>query len=1443
MARIFINFRNFDGDWAALAIRNTLVERFGDDQVFLSSFSIPLGADFAAELLSRARECDVLLAIIGPRWLTVTGTDGRPKLGAADDWVCREIEAALEAGRTVAPVLLGGADRLRAADLPPRIARLAGLQGYRLHRPQYVADMSGLEAALRLMVPDLPGRTTAASPTGANVQIEIGKLTGGTVVGGSYPAGYNPAGWYAIKIDEASEPSVSGVVVRDGTTKAAELSPTPGQGVSRFIFSFIEAVRVDGNAAKGSAEFRELFDEEFVAERAASADYVGRDEIIEEVEEALADHSRRIVVLRGDPGTGKTTLMAALALRHPEWPRYFIRRAGERDLAAAKRGGHDGGLASFFTTVGLQLAAVRPDLFPEDPDDDLDVRLLIEHLGPGGRAQALRIERLLLHPFRRFAARVRVSAGSVEGDLVGVYIGELGEAALENPGALEVPALTVPLERLRLEAPDERIVVLLDGLDELRVRDAPSDVGRWLNEHAELHPNLRIVVASRKDDERLHTLSAIHADSLTTLNSSRNAAPDVTSYAGKVAAKPHVQRVLREYGVQPEEFARRAAAKAGVVFQYVAFLDRALAAAAGEGPHPADLDWLAAPTDEWPNGPGELYAKFMARIRDQVKRVTLTAPAWDAIYRPLLGLLAVEYAPLTTAQLAAYAGISDEQATTCEGALARLSQFVAGRPDAGYTLVHRSVAEYIVDPETEPSLGRDDSTAHRQITGYAFGRYGAGHSWKAADAYLRTFLATHAAAVGQLDDLVEDPWFLVAADPEELLATLENAVRAAPVAAVYRRVAPDLKRRDESAALAHLELIAREAGLDEFAATVAGMTGDRPWTTAWTRRERIRVSGVLGRHEGGITAIAVTPADIDGGGSLALTAGNDGRIRIWDPRRHAEVEPPLTPRETDSKIMALAAGKLRSGQAFAAAGTFAGLVRAWNVATREPVCPPLAGAENAGFPRAVCARGDGGETTGFAALCEGLDSLRAWDVTHGVPLGWPVRVGGTLTRAVVRECAGRLLAALVATADGSDETVRVFDATTWRPASPRLETGDEVVTAVALEEHEGKPVVVVRDISLGVQVFDVETGTPWHERRILWHDDSDVVAAGRLDGALLFASAGPSGVIKLRRLDTAAPFGEVMAFENGNVLALSIAGGQLVAAGVHYGGGKRRPVLRRWEYSPGHGFLPGSAVPAPGELASFAEAVGPDGAVTVACCDERRLYLADAATGEVRETAPFGMVEGVRAIAAARLDDGTPVAVAGVGKTIRVWDLERGAELCPPMNAPREVNALAITRLNGELVVVSSCWRGGVQVWDLATGRPAGSPLPAVPEYTESMAVAAIGGRPVVLAGASGEITGYDLATGELTGRLPLPAFAQPLGLEVLNDTAGGGAVVVAAIPLAGGIASYDLGPHGGLAGQQARAISVPDDLAALAVTRVGSQPAALCAGREGNLQIIDLGG
>jgi hypothetical protein len=237
MARIFINFRNLDGDWAALAIRNTLVERFGANEIFLSSFSIQPGADFAAELLSRASECDVLLAVIGPRWLTMTGPDGRSKLGAPDDWVCREIETAFDNGRTVVPIILSGADRLREAELPPRIARLAGIQGCRLDRPRYATDIGALEEALMALIPGLNQSPSEAPGIGVDVGIKVRELKDATLVGGSYAPGTDPKGRYAIEVDEAAGSSITGVLMRGDSAETTELSRS-----RRFLFPFPAAM-------------------------------------------------------------------------------------------------------------------------------------------------------------------------------------------------------------------------------------------------------------------------------------------------------------------------------------------------------------------------------------------------------------------------------------------------------------------------------------------------------------------------------------------------------------------------------------------------------------------------------------------------------------------------------------------------------------------------------------------------------------------------------------------------------------------------------------------------------------------------------------------------------------------------------------------------------------------------------------------------------------------------------------------------------------------------------------------------------------------------------------------------------------------------------------------------------------------------------------------------
>ncbi|MGH3792738.1 MAG: hypothetical protein ACRDQ9_18475 [Pseudonocardiaceae bacterium] len=47
------------------------------------------------ELLGRVRTAPVLLAVVGPRWLTATDPTGRRRIDDPDDWVRRELAEAL----------------------------------------------------------------------------------------------------------------------------------------------------------------------------------------------------------------------------------------------------------------------------------------------------------------------------------------------------------------------------------------------------------------------------------------------------------------------------------------------------------------------------------------------------------------------------------------------------------------------------------------------------------------------------------------------------------------------------------------------------------------------------------------------------------------------------------------------------------------------------------------------------------------------------------------------------------------------------------------------------------------------------------------------------------------------------------------------------------------------------------------------------------------------------------------------------------------------------------------------------------------------------------------------------------------------------------------------------------------------------------------------------
>lgn len=126
MPKIFISYRRADSRKDAGRIYDRFVEAFGKENIFKDVDSIPLGKDFRGVLREAVAQCDILFAIIGKQWLTVTDEKGQRRLDNAGDFVRIEIESALQRDSClVIPVLVDNAPMPRADDLPLDLRELA----------------------------------------------------------------------------------------------------------------------------------------------------------------------------------------------------------------------------------------------------------------------------------------------------------------------------------------------------------------------------------------------------------------------------------------------------------------------------------------------------------------------------------------------------------------------------------------------------------------------------------------------------------------------------------------------------------------------------------------------------------------------------------------------------------------------------------------------------------------------------------------------------------------------------------------------------------------------------------------------------------------------------------------------------------------------------------------------------------------------------------------------------------------------------------------------------------------------------------------------------------------------------------------------------------------------------------------------------------------------
>ena len=142
--RIFISYRRGETAYPAGWLFDRLVQHFGAVQIFKDVDSIELGDDFVEVITRAVGSCDVLLALIGDQWLTVTDLNGRRRIDDPDDFVRLEIQAALTRNVRIIPILVDGARMPRAEDLPAGLAGLARRQALELSPNRFEYDTNRL---------------------------------------------------------------------------------------------------------------------------------------------------------------------------------------------------------------------------------------------------------------------------------------------------------------------------------------------------------------------------------------------------------------------------------------------------------------------------------------------------------------------------------------------------------------------------------------------------------------------------------------------------------------------------------------------------------------------------------------------------------------------------------------------------------------------------------------------------------------------------------------------------------------------------------------------------------------------------------------------------------------------------------------------------------------------------------------------------------------------------------------------------------------------------------------------------------------------------------------------------------------------------------------------------------------------------------------------------
>jgi hypothetical protein len=408
----------------------------------------------------------------------------------------------------------------------------------------------------------------------------------------------------------------------------------------------------------------------YVEERAAS--FTGRGWVFERLAAFLRGRDG-VLLLLGNPGTGKTAVAAQLA------------RASADRLTSGRV---DAAMSALPVDAAYFCRAGRVDLF------DVAQRLsdqLAEVVPPF--AQALRAS--LAAEIQIGEVQVRTGPVAAGASVAGVRI-DLGALA---PESAFLRGVTLPLKRLREGGDRTRVVLLVDALDESLTSPTADALPGLLATVEHVH----LVVTSRDDSRAVSGLRG-QAQIIDLVADAPPDSDDVLAY---------LHHRLDQHGAPAAMtvLVRRIAGEAAGNFLYARHVVEALIAAG----RLAGLDERAAHHVPLPEGglPG-IYREFLRRELGRDHN------AWVERFRPVLAAVAVaQDEGLDTDQLARVASLLRERPitrTAVRDVTGAARQFLDGaHPDGPFRVYHQSFAGFLVDAEHNPDFLIDPAETHAAI--------------------------------------------------------------------------------------------------------------------------------------------------------------------------------------------------------------------------------------------------------------------------------------------------------------------------------------------------------------------------------------------------------------------------------------------------------------------------------------------------------------------------------------------------------------------------------------------------------------------------------------------------------------------------------------------------------------------------------------------------------